>query len=516
MWTVAEQEDVDWLGTRLWAGEEEVLGRIRELLLSIEELTGELRTGQGSTDRVAEVFAGVCATWHELLSAAQALGGIVRPDGMTEAEEEQAGQLLACMTGLAVSAEQTAALFLDSLGEVVAVGQTLGEALAARAEGLEGLAPAALAGFGSEAERADLFMFCYDWFGPESMSVIREVLSSLQDRTSRPDPSDRHGADPLPMAFGSAGFEAYQRPESVGFHAAEAGGLPLHEEYRGEEHGQGWRAREVERTALSTLYVALEDRDSYRATLVDGAVVLADGTALPPGSTRGWVLSEGEELYVFDEFSAQFLDENGELVETRVMDSLDEARPHIAGGGRVRLTHHSSVVGGAAVVAAGMIAVDRAGKLTVDNWSGHYRPEATNIGVAARILVEKHGLDPNTDVVLRGDNGSTGRPVPGLEGIYAVRDQIRDTADGWDNPYDAGDTTVPAGVMADLGEHADITSIKFRDRVVAQLKREAADASARTQRDPGTTGSAAPSTTSATTPVSDGSESPRERGNVYE
>ncbi|MFE3760580.1 hypothetical protein ACFXPI_02280 [Streptomyces sp. NPDC059104] len=501
MWTMTDRQDVDWLWGRLWSGDTEVLQRMREFLPCVRTLADRVHLPDGPAgQQVHEAFESLDGTWAELLSGAERLSGLVGED-VAPAGDREAGQVLAALIALASSAEYEASRFLESLGALVTA---LGEALKGGAHEADALdAAAAAAGFGDEAEQIALLVLCYDWLGPESMSVIRETLAALRTRTDKDAPPR------------GPGFQAYARPAAAGFAPADPDGLRLHADYEGEEDGQHWRAREADRTALSTLYLDLKDREAYRATICDGDVILADGSVLAPRSTRGWVLAEDEQLYVFDDGCAHLYDASGTFVETRTIESVSDIRPHIEAGGRVKLTHHSSVVGGTPVVAAGMITVDAAGTLSLDNWSGHYRPQAADMGVAAGRLIEKHGLSPDARMVLRGDNGPTGRAVPGLEGIYAVHDQIRNTPDGYDNPYTKGDTSVPAAVLADLGEHADLTSIKFHDRVVAQLKREAPRAVTPDGRDsPTTTGTTGTTTRTATaTDESAGSDT---GGTVYE
>ncbi|MFJ7209218.1 hypothetical protein ACIQWR_37510 [Streptomyces sp. NPDC098789] len=510
MWTAADRDDLDWLWRRLWSGEQEILAPLDALLQGTATLRDELPAGETPrTDRAEEVFSALRTMWGALLTGVEELSGIVGAEPSAE-REQHATQYLVYLDGLRVSVEESAVLFHDLLGDVVEASRDLDGALTKAMDEGNGPACGVPAGFGDEAARVDLFERYYDWLGPESVAVVREVLTGLRDRTQLPDPSHPYedgsvtdtGAGPVP-------YQAYERPESVRFKAADPDGLPLHDHYRNEELGQHWRQRESDRTALSTLYVDLDERAAYRATIRDGAVVLADDSLLAPGSTRGWVLAD-DQLYVFNEFSARFHDASGRFVETRVISSINEVRPHINAGGHVKLSHHSTAVAGAHVTAAGMLTVNHAGKLSLDNWSGHYRPEAANMGVAVAALVDHHGLDPNTDVVLRGENDPGARAIPGLEDIHTMHEHVRATRDGAEYPYDKGDVHIPASVLAQLGENADATSIRLHGRTVAQIERDALFGpsvpapQARTSSTTTTTTATPPPTTTTTTTTASG------------
>ncbi|MET8752193.1 hypothetical protein ABZW32_19130 [Streptomyces sp. NPDC004667] len=285
--------------------------------------------------------------------------------------------------------------------------------------------------------------------------------------------------------------KAFRR--EAGFRSGHEEGIPVHEDYRDEsaQHPSA-RAKSQPPGAVTTHYAL--DVEELRASEVifpqDGSLPhLGNGGPMP--ETGGWVMLTGGSFHVFDPHQLHVY-ENG--VRTRTLDSLDDYESVISQGHTIRLMHHSSLAAGKEITAGGMFTLkakrletatwygstdpESYGELTLDNWSGHYRPTAADMGRAARKLGARGG-GKNTSVVLKGLSlADGGRKSDGLEEISRMKARVDEEDYKIHSPvdrkakypYNDGDSTVPFSVMEALGENADIHSIKFHERVQAELK----------------------------------------------
>ncbi|MFE3760608.1 hypothetical protein ACFXPI_02420 [Streptomyces sp. NPDC059104] len=278
----------------------------------------------------------------------------------------------------------------------------------------------------------------------------------------------------------------------AGFRSGHEQGIPVRETYRDEQVQHPSKRAKDQPPGTVTTHYAL-DAEELRASEVvfpeDGSTPrLKSGGPLP--GTGGWVMLAGGTFHVFDPDQVHVFD-NGKLVST--LTSLDDYGSVVSRGHTIRLMHHSSLASGKEIVAGGMFTLkaktldtatwfgsadpESYGALDLDNWSGHYQPTAADMGRAARRLAEQGG-GRNTSVTLKGLTTGHGRQSDGLEEIARMKARV-DEEDWKTNspferkakyPYNDGDSTVPFSVMAHLGENADVHTVKFHERVQAELK----------------------------------------------
>ena len=143
---------------------------------------------------------------------------------------------------------------------------------------------------------------------------------------------------------------------------------PLLERYLGEEESSG------DDRVESVRYFDNASRERYRVLARDGRLVDRQGRPLEPGVGAG---AGDEGIYV--------MDAAGNLYAT-----FSQER------GRV---HHSSLLAGAPVAAAGTLAIEQGRLKKMSNYSGHYRPGAKTLE-ALRARLRQMGIDLSTVEVI--------------------------------------------------------------------------------------------------------------------
>jgi hypothetical protein len=169
---------------------------------------------------------------------------------------------------------------------------------------------------------------------------------------------------------------------------ADAGGVTRKPEYEGEETKIGWRAGEGAAEVVRnsdrwvTKYEDPATIDQRRARSENKLVV--DAAGAPIHGTWGWVIDQktGALLLFKGEVIAIRDDERKTITTAEVMT-------HIGKGYNVVATHHTSPVAGMPVTGAGELTLEMGQIVSINDASGHYRPEAPQQYKAMRKLDEQ-------------------------------------------------------------------------------------------------------------------------------
>lgn len=117
-------------------------------------------------------------------------------------------------------------------------------------------------------------------------------------------------------------------------------------------------------------YLSTTERAQYALTFVSSAIRDASGNLFDTGDAATVHSSSGRAIFV--------MDENGEFYASKYQMVGD--------------FHHSSLVAGAAVAAAGELEVDNGALKTISDKSGHYRPRRPYTDQAIDCLTQ-NGID---------------------------------------------------------------------------------------------------------------------------
>ncbi|MFK0222883.1 hypothetical protein ACIQWN_32430 [Streptomyces vinaceus] len=454
MWNHIHREDAAWLLRKL--DECDLATMVQDLQNSLIETDGmsntPVETENGFT--VADAFGYVSQAWPTLASETKNLLGVMGDEVPYSNEDKR--KVANNLASASNSLQHAAKIFLESLHFIPGACSEIHPQIDCPvAPWRENFDPSAI---GNAPAFRNLFETLNAWLGSESLEVIEGVVSSLLIAA--------------PSAAGGSKFQPFRRPDEAHSKRVEEN-RHMDEKYKGEEHGQHWRKRDADRTGMSTLYIKSEDdRSHYRAWLSDRNIIRADGKEITSDLSWGWVLSDDDHFYVFAEFEAIIYDSEGNSSGRTILDSIRTASQHIKKGGKVKFTNHSTPVAGGDVVAAGMVRFDNYGYCSLDNWSGHYKPEAGDMGRAAEALIARHGMDPNTPITLKGLGEESARKTAGEAALIATGERVAAVRDGEKYKFDPSDVSVPASVMASLGGDADAVNIRLRERSMKQIKAE--------------------------------------------